>query len=303
MKRITLCLLFMTLCSSFSLLAEDPSKKRKDYGDIKSGFVIGNISCQMGNNLFQVAATLAYGWEHQIEAYFPGLAGNIPHLQHVFSRCNTNCPEGAFTTWAEPSHKYHPIPFKNNVMLDGYFQSEKYFQNYRQKIIEHLEPRKEDLNYIMDKYGHLLTQPKTVGVHLRWYFEDGAGSVFIQYGKDYLKKAMAQFPKDSLFIICSNNPAFARKNMPEHITNVIFIENEADYIDLYLLSLCKHNIITNSTFGWWGAWLNNNPRKIVIAPYTWLHPVNGPITKDVVPKSWEKIKAKWGPVSKPETYQ
>jgi hypothetical protein len=188
-------------------------------------------------------------------------------------------------------------------MLDGYFQSEKYFVKHKDKIIEHLAPREDDLAYIMQKYGNLLSHPRTVGVHLRWYFEDGIGAVFIQYGKDYLKKAMAAFPKDSLFIVCSNNPNFARKNVPEDIQNVVFIENEPDYIDLYLLSLCKHNIISNSTFGWWGAWLNKNPKKLVIAPATWLHPINGPPAQDVVPKSWKKIKAKWGPSPKPESYQ
>lgn len=295
---------FFLLATFQTFLFTEECFEKKQQLTLEKTFVVGNISCQMGNNLFQVATTLAYAWEHQIEAYFPGLAGDIPHLQHVFFRCNVRNPEGALAkTWAEPSHRYHRIPFKRNVMLDGYFQSEKYFLKYRSKIIEHFQPTEDDTAYILQKYGDLLAHPKAVGVHLRWYFEDGSGNVFIQYGKDYLRKAMARFPKDSLFIICSNNSSFARQNIPNEVQNVVFIENEADYIDLYLLSMCKHNIITNSTFGWWGAWLNTNPEKIVIAPATWLHPMNGPPTEDVVPKSWKKLKAKWGPSPKSETYQ
>ncbi|MBK9638745.1 MAG: alpha-1,2-fucosyltransferase [Bacteroidetes bacterium] len=62
----------------------------------------------------------------------------------------------------------------------------------------------------------------------------------------------------------------------------------ASYEDLYLMSLCKHHIIANSSFSWWGAWLNQNLNKIVIAPSKWMNntPKN---TKDVVPDSWIKI--------------
>jgi hypothetical protein len=108
MKQIFFYLLF-GCCLVSKLLFADEIQLSKS----KTPFVIGNISCQMGNNLFQVAATLGYAWDHHIEAFFPGLAGNIPHLQHVFFRCNTNYPESKLKcTWAEPSHRYHPIPFK-----------------------------------------------------------------------------------------------------------------------------------------------------------------------------------------------
>lgn len=272
------------------------------YGE--QSFVIGVVSCQLGNNMFQVAAASALAWDNHVDAYFPGIPNQYKPHKHVFSRCNFGLPESSITsTWQEPSHKYHPIPFTPNMSIVGYFQSEKYFAHHREKILELFKPLDEDVQYIMETYGHLLENPKSVGIHLRWYFEDGAGKVFIQYGRHYLKRAISNFPKDSLFIVCSNNPEFARQNMPKIAKNVVYIENEPDYIDLYLLSLCKNNIITNSTFGWWGAWLNQNPEKKVIAPYDWLHPGNGPSTSGVVPKSWKKIKARWGPSPYPETYQ
>jgi glycosyl transferase family 11 len=66
--------------------------------------------------------------------------------------------------------------------------------------------------------------------------------------------------------------AFARSVILEELKNSVFIENEPHYIDLFLFTFCKHNIITNSTFGWWGAGLTQNHNKMIIAPRIWFHP-------------------------------
>ena len=69
-----------------------------------------------------------------------------------------------------------------------------------------------------------------------------------------------------------------------------FIENELDYIDLWIMNLCEHNIIANSSFSWWGAWLNQNPDKRVVAPKKWFGPAYNGVhdTKDLYPQSWIK---------------
>ena len=67
---------------------------------------------------------------------------------------------------------------------------------------------------------------------------------------------------------------------------LIFIENEKPYHDLYLMSMCKHNIICHSSFSWWAAYLNLNPNKIVVAPKHWVTKKCGLNYKDVIPKEW-----------------
>lgn len=266
-------------------------------------FVVAEMRGQLGNELFIVATACALAWDNHADAYFPELAfkycynyQNIPlNLAHVFFRCNLSKPPGVATfSWHQPTFGYHKIPFQPNMMVHGYFQSEKFFVHQRARILDLFAPHPDDLNYITTKYQWLLDHPCTVGIQLRKYWEDPEGGMYIQYGKDYLKKAMIFFPEEALYVICSNDMEFARQNIPEEMQGkVVCIENEPHYIDLFILSLCKHNIISNSSFGWWGAWLNRNPEKLVVAPAEWLNPNAYLPTHDLVPEKWIKIEAKY----------
>ncbi|MCE5316808.1 MAG: alpha-1,2-fucosyltransferase [Parachlamydia sp.] len=264
-------------------------------------FILGELKGQLGNQMFEVAAASAIAWDHDMIACFPQLNPAHDHYKHIFFRCciEKPCSEPAFY-WAEPSFAYHPIPFHPNMMLSGYFQCEKYFLRHRERILELFAPRENDLTYIQDKYGDLLKHPQTVGVQLRWYWDDPDGSRYNQYGRDYFVQAMELFPQDALFIVSSNNVWFAKECIPQR-ENVVFLENESDYIDLFILSLCKHNIISNSTFGWWGAWLNRNPDKWIVCPKVWVNPNWDLPTQDVCPDEWVKLDAKWGRSSDPRS--
>jgi hypothetical protein len=79
---------------------------------------------------------------------------------------------------------------------------------------------------------------------------------------------------------CKNNLQFK---------NMVFIENQNTFEDIWLMSLCKHNIIANSSFSWWGAWLNKKSDKIVIAPNDWFGPNSNLNTSNIVPQTWIKL--------------
>lgn len=267
---------------------------------------------QLGNNLFIVATASAYAWDHQALPFFPELELKYPagrkmlelNRDHVFFRCNTSKPPRTSTNkWCEPTFAYHEIPFLKNVKLHGYFQSEKYFAHHREKILQLFAPHPDDMQYIREKYQWILDHPVSVSLHLRQFHEDPNGHRYIQYGKDYIKKASQEFPSNAHFVVFSNSIEFAIANIPKEIADrVTIIKDEPHYICLFLMSLCKHNIISNSTFSWWGGWLNQNPEKIVIAPKQWLSPDWSLDTSDVVPETWKRVSAKWGALNQPTTY-
>lgn len=111
---------------------------------------------------------------------------------------------------------------------------------------------------------------------------------------NYYKQAIelvASRIKNPVFFIFSNDLKWARENLElEKYKQVLVNLNKGNnsYKDMYLMSKCKHNIIANSSFSWWGAWLNANPKKIVICPKRWYN--NKRLdSKDIVPESWIRI--------------
>ena len=287
-------------------------------GDSEKPFVIGSIRGELGNNLFNIATASAVAWDHNAIAYFPELVdrkepnhpANVPlFLSHLFFRCKTELPPSQKILpislhWREPSYRYHPIPYSPNMMVEGYFQSEKYFAHHRDRLLELFAPHPDDLKYMQTKYKWLFDHPCTVGVQIRAQWEDPDGATWIQYGKDFIRKAMAFFPEDALYVVTSNKPAFVEQCIPEEMENFVVIKDEPDYIDFYLLSFCKHNICPNSTFCWWAAWLNQNPSKIIVAPTQWASPnVRHIPSDDLIPSSWIRIDAKYGPLNDPKSYE
>ena len=257
---------------------------------IREPFVTYVPMGQLGNLMFETAAACAIAWDHHAEVYLPeklstGIGKHV-FFRFAFKKISRN---DITKYWNEPSYSFTPIKYQPNLEIRGYFQSEKYFSKYRDRLLYLFSPNEEDESYIQLKYQRILQHHNSVGVQLRYYkWEDKSSKIYPQYGRDYLEKAMSQFPNDTLFVISSNNMTFAKEAIPAFAKNVIFLEREPNYIDLFLLSRCKHNIITNSSFGWWGAWLNQNPNKIVLYPKTLFYKLP---TQDYCPSSWIPIQA------------
>jgi hypothetical protein len=256
-------------------------------------YVVGSILGGLGNQMFEVATTCALAWDNGAEPYFPDYIPHLPYsqssLHHVLFRCALYPPKNEISCeWATPVYGYEPISFTNGMKLSGYSQNEKYFAHHRDRLIQFFGPNDSDLQYIKTKYGWILDHPNSVCVHIRYYFSEKPDEPsFRQYDEEYYEKAMSLFPKDVLFVVISDNMDFAKKIIATQGRNLVFIENEPYYIDFYLQTFCKHNIIGNSTFSWWGAWLNQNPGKIVIRPKEWM----GGCPDIGGPDSWIKISA------------
>lgn len=243
-------------------------------------YVIGSLLGQVGNRMFEVATASAVAWDHDAEAYFPDFTSSKDY-SHIFFRCKIVPPSMKVSfEWSVKNFMYEPIPYRPNMKISGYCQNEKYFAHHRDRLLRLFKPNQSDLHYIQKKYSRILHHDNSVSVHLRYYYGEVPNDTsFLQYDREYFEKAMALFPKNSLFVVTSDNIEFARKNIPTDRGEVIFIEHEPFYIDFFLQTMCKHNIISNSTFSWWGAWLNANPHKKVVRPLHWLggHPdIGGP---------------------------
>lgn len=257
-------------------------------------FVTAELSGQLGNQLFIIAATVSHALDHGATPTFPDLVLNklyaIPYnYQKLFHILPAHMPTPIAFTYREPQFSYQPIPYLPNMKLIGFFQSEKYFSNHKQEILDLFAPPADIMAHLTHHYADILEHPMTVSIHVRFYNEDPRGTAHPAYRRDYFEKAMEYFPKETLFVVFSNQVKKCKKLLSNIDRNMRFIEKEDHFCDLYLMSLCKHNIIANSSFSWWGAYLNRNPEKVVIAPKLWFNPTYLSDIQDLLPEEWIKI--------------
>ncbi|HEU5165062.1 MAG TPA: alpha-1,2-fucosyltransferase [Chitinophagaceae bacterium] len=181
-----------------------------------------------------------------------------------------------------------------NVYLKGYFQSEKYFLPAKE-IIKQEYKLKYSLTSNVNEFANRINNEQSVAVHIRRGDMRSDPLTSEYHGilpVDHYQKSVDIVNLkvlNPIFYLFSDDINWVKENL--QIPNAIHVSNKitnSPIEDLYLMSQCKHNIIANSSFSWWGAWLNNNPDKIVIAPKNWFN--KGPKdTQDLIPNEWLKI--------------
>jgi len=235
-----------------------------------------NTNTGLGNFLFQISSVLGLAWDNKTEAVCPLIniycdSENINKNDSIWR--NVNVTKINISKQIEVPHGYKPNIFKYypNVAYSGHFQCYKYFHRYKKRLQNFFGPNKADLNYI-SKYEHFLKQ-KTCSLHVRRGkdFEEIARKWNPEFllRKSYYDKAI-DFMKDKvdIFLVFSDNTDYCKSTFNEENypgIEFIFIR-ERDFIDLWIISLCDHHITSNSTFSWWGAYLNKKDTKIIIAP-------------------------------------
>jgi hypothetical protein len=254
--------------------------------------VSARVYGRLGNNLFQVAAASALAWQNGALPVFPDLHPDSPHAT-VFRRCDPGPVEVDWVEWPEPSYAYAPIEYRPGLRLVGYFQSERYFAAERERVAALFAPAPEYKRALQERHGELLARDDTVAVQIRHYRdEDPGGVMYPQYGLEYLERASALFPRSSTFVVSSDNLDFARANLPDRMANAVVLDEGDDCLELYALAACRNAIVSNSSFGWWAAWLIPNPNKRIVRPAVW---VNGLPGGDVCPPEWIAIDAPQAP--------
>lgn len=197
----------------------------------------------------------------------------------------------------EPYFQFYPDFFAltDNVYLEGYWQSERYFKPIENEIrSEFVLKEKPDLpNALM---AEEILKSNAVSIHIRRGDYLSNPITFDYHGVcslEYYYTAINLIAKkisDTHFYIFSDDPKWVQQNLKLNFphTHVTHNQESKDYMDLWLMSLCKHHIIANSSFSWWGAWLSNNKDKIVIAPKNWFNQPDID-TKDLIPDSWYQV--------------
>jgi hypothetical protein len=261
-----------------------------------------NLKGGLGNMMFQIAATLSMAIDKGVDASFPNLMSQLININNdsfhnsklkhsieylsLFDKLLTEQPPQGLKTYRYPFHYDSTIPEGNEFIIDGFFQSEKYFKKNEKKIKEILTVPKNVLDVINIKYK-LLLELKTTAIHVR-------RGDYLKFPKhhptqsvEYYKKSIELLNNTEKFIIFSDDIEWCKSNFIGD--EYYFIENEKDYVELYLMSMCNNVITSNSSFSWWGAWLNNNTDKIIVGPNIWFGVNTNYISKDILPKEWIKL--------------
>lgn len=234
---------------------------------------LGNLG-RLGNQLFQISSAISLAMHNDDEFVFPQWKYEPYFNLHGCFSSNIKTTN----SYREPFFHYQKIQIadtKNQTLdLSGYFQSHKYFQEYSGLIKSLLTPK---LGFGI-KWG-------TTSIHVRHGDYLSLTKEYEQLGMSYYNQAMNMI-KSKRYLIVSDDIPWCKANF----IGEQFQFSEADEItDLSLQLSCEHNIIANSSFSWWGGFLNKNPSKIVIAPNKWFGPALPHNTKDLKPEDWRSV--------------
>lgn len=187
----------------------------------------------------------------------------------------------------------HVTQLPDNSYLIGYWQSEKYFKTIRKIILDDFSFR--DIPTGKNKlFLETISGCEAISLHVRrgdYISNPNANSFHGTKGRDYYDQAVSlvcQRCTNPVLYVFSDDIDWCKRNL-QFDARTIYVEgNTKGCEDLRLMQACKHNIIANSSFSWWGAWLNRNPDKIVVAPKIWFNDESID-TSDIIPKEWIEI--------------
>lgn len=182
------------------------------------------------------------------------------------------------------------------IYLDGYWQSDKYFSEFPELISRDFTLR-DNFQGNINFWKSLIVDSESVSIHIRRgdYISNSHNLNFhgicsLDYFMEGIKLINKKY-KMPVFYFFSDDIIWAKNNFSFIEGDKYFISGVDDFKgfhEMYLMSLCKSNIISNSSFSWWAAWLNSNLEKIVVAPKRWFL-TNSVDTSDLIPKSWVRI--------------
>ncbi len=244
--------------------------------------------------MFEIAAAASLAKDNNAlllvnpnEHFLPNQGKNVnTYAKNIFSKVvfDSQPPVKSSYSWEKPTYK--PIPYQPNLKLGGHYQSYKYFDHNKDYIKDLFWNTDVAFNEV--EYHHHMTST-TTAIQVRRGDYIKFPNHHPMLSADYCKKAVELCEHDQIYI-CSDDIEWCKENL-KFDCPVQYIKDK-DYCELYLIATCKNIIISNSSFGWWGAYLNLYDYGKVIAPSTWFGKAlldEGFNVDDLLPPNWIRI--------------
>jgi hypothetical protein len=254
---------------------------------------------RLANQMFQfasvvgVAKKLGYIAKFPAENFLPGdphdyNGGKLRECFDIpddFFASSDEISSSIMFNYGETIFTFNPdvLSIPDGTNMHGYFQNEKYFIDFEDEIRKIFLFRED-----VKKLTRIKIKKDSVSVHVR-------RGDYVNYpdhhpvqSLEYYIKAIETSGKKNVYVF-SDDAQWCRENLELPKNNIFFVDEQNPYVSLYLMTQCDDNVISNSSFGWWGAWLNRNPNKKVIGPSLWFGSSMDKDTSDILPPLWVRI--------------
>ncbi|MRR37319.1 alpha-1,2-fucosyltransferase, partial [bacterium] len=217
-----------------------------------------------------------------------------PLMKRLVNRALGKPSPLARTHIRERSFRHDPtvLGLSNNVYLDGYWQSEKYFSDIADIISQELIPR-DHLSGKATVMKAMIDESVSVSIHVRrgdYVSDEVTGMLHGTCSMDYYRECMGLIHEafhDPVFFIFSDDPDWAEENLSINGSRVL-VTTGSPVEDFWLMRCCRHHIIANSSFSWWSAWLGRSPEAVTLAPKQWFRDPSID-TGDLLPSGWRRV--------------
>lgn len=281
---------------------------------------MNTVSCNLmgglGNQLFQIFSTISYGIDTNRSIIFPysnelnigvtrptywdTFLQNIISFTSIHNNQISNSLLYNFDRFNETAFHFNEIPtnLNNRIMLNGYFQSYKYFIQNKETIFSLINLQKQQQTTVLSYQNYFNTHNTTISMHFRFGDYLNLTHIYTILDFQYYFNAISKLTnlinnKITILYFCENKDNEIVNEIINklllHFSDISFIkvdDNICDWKQLLIMSCCDHNIIANSTFSWWGAYLNTNINKIVCYPNKWFSTNIANKTIDLFPEEW-----------------
>jgi hypothetical protein len=242
-------------------------------------------SGRFGNGLFQIAATIGMATRHRQEYVFPEWPYSVYFREPL---PQTSAPLEPDLVLGQLAFGYLDITIATDpacvIDLRGSFQSQRFFLHVADRIRAQFAPNPSIVQEIDQHYGDLLRRETCIVVVRRGDYADYP-DVHAMTDADFYHRAMCLLPPDTTFLVTSDDIAWCREHV--RAKHIVYLPQDEWWLNFFVGTMCRHAVISNTTFGWWIAWLNAHPGKRVMAARRWHGPALEHFgTADLIPADW-----------------